>query len=135
MRERRRSGVPLGDGVYAILVAPGGPLANAAPPRNPRCQPRPTPSTFDPQPGPSGTQGGRQCPGPTPGPSGAPGGPRRPPPGYETVDLTADVEDEEMVDAPASPSPHVSDMETDEKADRLASPGSSDSDSDGFQHV
>jgi len=30
MRERRRSGVPLGDGAYATLAAPGGPLAHAA---------------------------------------------------------------------------------------------------------
>jgi len=66
----------------------------------------------------------------------AQGGPRRPPPGYETVDFTADADDEEMIDAPASPSPHVSDMETDEEADLLAFPGDSSSDSDdGFQHV
>jgi len=29
--ERRRSNVPLGDGAYATLAAPGGPLALAAP--------------------------------------------------------------------------------------------------------
>jgi len=57
------------------------------------------------------------------------------------VDLTADKND--MDTAPATPPPAVSDseddkMETDEEADLLASPGhnsSSDSDSDGFQHV
>jgi len=32
MRERRRSGVPLGDEAYAILAAPGGPLAHTVPP-------------------------------------------------------------------------------------------------------
>jgi len=58
------------------------------------------------------------------------------------VDLTADAdtEDEQMDDAPASPSPNVSDneMETDEEADLLASPGNNNDDSssdDGFQHV
>jgi len=43
-----------------------------------------------------------------------------------------------MDDAPASPSPNVSDneMETDEEADLLASPcNSSSSDDDGFPHV
>jgi len=69
-RERRRSGVPLRNGAYAILAAPGGPLANAAPPRDPRRRPPSTPSTSDPQPGPSGTQGGHQRPEPTPGPQG-----------------------------------------------------------------
>jgi len=56
------------------------------------------------------------------------------------VDLTADAdtEDKEIIDAPATPSPHVSDMETDEEVDLLASPGknsSNDSSDDGFQHV
>jgi len=32
MRERHRSGVPLGVGAYAILAAPGGPLAHTVPP-------------------------------------------------------------------------------------------------------
>jgi len=44
MRERRRLGMPLREGAYATLAAPGGPLAHAAPPRDPRhC-----PSTSDP---------------------------------------------------------------------------------------
>jgi len=69
--------------------------------------------------------------------------PGRPPPGFKTVDLTADTEEDDMNTAPATPPPTVSDsegdnMETDEEADNLASPGnnssSSDSD-DGFQHV
>jgi len=161
MRERRRSGVPLGDGAYAVLSAPGGPLAHTTPPgpsgapRDPRRRP-PQPSTSDPQPGPqegpghppspqpgpSETQGGRQRPGPPPGPSGAQGGPRHPPPGFpERVDLTADAdtEEEEMDEAPATPLPNVSDgsdMETDEEADLLASLGvASSSNEDGFQHV
>jgi len=32
MRKRRRSAVPLGDGAYSLLVAPGGPLARPTPP-------------------------------------------------------------------------------------------------------
>jgi len=162
MRERRRSRVPLGDGTFALLAAPGGPLVPppqqggpTGAPWDPRRQP-PPPSAFagapgpsgaqeapgrpsSPQPGPSGTQGGRQRTRPPPGPSGAQGGPRRPPPGFETVDLTADADtedDEEMDAAPATPSPNVSDMETDEEADLLASPGATSSSSDdGFQHV
>jgi len=68
---------------------------------------------------------------------GAQGGPR-PPPGF--VDLTDD-NDDEMLDTPASPFPHVSDyeMEMDDEADLLASPGHRNNDSsdsyDGFQHV
>jgi len=98
MRERRRSGVPLGDEAYATLTAPGGPLAHAAPPWDPRRRPPTHPSTSDPQPGPSGTQGGCQRPGPTPGPSGAQAGPPYTPPGFETVDLTADADEEEDMD-------------------------------------
>jgi len=60
-----------------------------------------------------------------------------PPPGFETVNLT--VEDEDMDDTPASPSPNVSDdMDTDEEEDLLAYHGlqyDSSSDEDGFQHV
>jgi len=122
---RERSRVPLGEGAFDLLAAPGGPMARpAGAPRDPRRRP------------PSLTQERRQRPGPGPGPSGAQGGPR-PPPGYETVDLTED-NDEEMLDTPASPSPHVSEyeMETDEEEELLASPAhrdnnSSDSD-DGF---
>jgi len=49
-------------------------------------------------------------------------------------------EEEDMDEAPATPSPNVSDgdeMETDEGADLLASPDNnySSSDDDGFQHV
>jgi len=63
------------------------------------------------------------------------------------VDLTADDNEEEMPEAPATPSPHVSDneddgqMETDNEEDLLASPShnrdrdNSNSDDDGFQHV
>jgi len=63
LRERRCSGVPLGDGAFALLVAPGGPLA-PPPQRGPTglpCDPRrrpPPSSSSDPQPGPSGAQGG-----------------------------------------------------------------------------
>jgi len=163
IRERCRSRVPLGEGPFKLLAAPDGPMARpttsdpSGAQRDPRRHPPPPSSTSEPQPGPSGaqgrpgrppspqpgpsgTQGGRQRPEPPPGPSGAQGGPRRPPPGFETVDLTADAdtEDEEMIDAPASPSPHVSDMKTDEEADLLAYPGSNSSDDssdDGFQHV
>jgi len=54
MRERRRSGVPLGDGAYATLAAPGGPLAHTRPPdptgapRDPRRRPPPPSLTSDP---------------------------------------------------------------------------------------
>jgi len=55
------------------------------------------------------------------------------------VDLTADAntKEEELDEAPATPSPNVSDserdMETDEEADLLASPGAaSSSDDDGY---
>jgi len=105
---------PIGDGAYATLAAPGGPLARAAPPRDPRRRPTPSSSAppphrpTSPQPGPTGTQGRRRpAPEPSPGPSGARGGPPRLPPGFETVDLTVE-EDEEMEDASASPSPNVS---------------------------
>jgi len=40
LRERRRSGVPLGDGAYATLAAPGGLLAHAAPPPDPPRRPQ-----------------------------------------------------------------------------------------------
>jgi len=39
--ERQRSNAPLGDQAYAILAAPGGPLALAAPQRDPQRRPRP----------------------------------------------------------------------------------------------
>jgi len=131
MRERRRSGVPLGDGAYATLAAPGGPLAHAAPPRDPRR--RPGPSSSAPPP--------RSTSSPQPGPSGARGGPPRPPPGF--VDLTTE-EDEEMGEAPATPPPNISDdsdqeMATDDEDDLLhygiGRDHDSDSDEDGFQHV
>jgi len=131
MRERRRLGVPLEDGAYATLAAPGGPLAHAAPPRDPRR--RPGPSSSAPPP--------RCSPSPQRGTSGARDGPPRPPPGF--VDLTE--EDDEMDDTPAFPSPHVSgdsdsdDMDTDGEEDLLAYHGlnrdDSDSDEEGFQHV
>jgi len=149
MRERRRSGVPLGDGAYASLSAPGGPLANAAPPRDPRHRPPPSSSApapghpTSPQPGPSETQGGRHPPGTPPGPSGARGGLGRTPPGFVDLIADADTEDDAMDAAPATPPPNVSDdsnnkMATHEEADLLASPGSNNDDSssdDGFQHV
>jgi len=60
MKERRRSGVPLGNGAYATLAAPGGPLAQfTAPPRDPRRRPPQSASappphrSTSPQPGPS----------------------------------------------------------------------------------
>jgi len=60
------------------------------------------------------------------------------------VDLTADAdtEEEEMDEAPATPSPNVSDgstMDTDKEEDILAyqglDRGSADSSDDGFEHV
>jgi len=120
--ERRRSSAPIGDGAYAILAAPGGPLALAVPPRRPRQRPQATsaapPATRPtyPRPGPSRGRGRRPYRA-SQGPSGAPGGPRR----QEYVDLTT----EEDMDAPATPPPHVSsgeeDMATDEE-DRLLGP-------------
>jgi len=132
-RERSCLGVPLGDGAYATLVARGGPLAHAAPPKDPR---RPPQSSSAPPP--------RRPTSPQPGPSGARGGPPRPPPGF--VDLTEDDNDEEMMDAPATPPPHVSDddnveMETEEEEHLLNhgigrdADNNDDSDEDGFQHV
>jgi len=117
--ERRRSNTPLGDGAYAILAAPGGPLALSAPQRHPRRRPQPSSSAPPPRRstyplrGPSRGRGRRPYRA-SPGPSRAQGGPRRTPPGY--VDLT--TEDEPM-DTPATPPPHVSsgeeDMATDEE--------------------
>jgi len=75
------------------------------------------------------------------GPSGAQGGPLRPPPGFETVDLTPDADTEEDVDeAPAIPPPNVSDsegdMETDDEDKLLPYAGEADSsDDDGSAHV
>jgi len=129
--ERRPSGVPLGDGAYTTLAAPGGPLAQAAPLRDPRRRPGPSSSAPSPH----------RPTSPQPGPSGARGGPPRPPPGF--VDLTE--EDDNMDETPASPSPQVSDhsdatrtpMDTDDEDDLLAYRNNrdSDSDEDGFQHV
>jgi len=54
-------------------------------------------------------------------------GPRRPPP--DLVDFTTDADEEEMDEAPATPSPNVSadgsseEMETDEEKDLLAYTG------------
>jgi len=64
--ERRRSNAPLGDGAYATLAAPGGPLALAAPLRDPRRRPHYRPTS--PQQGPSRGRGRRPyraSPGPT----------------------------------------------------------------------
>jgi len=59
-RERRRSRVPLGEGAFDTLAAPGGPMSRPAP-RDPRRRPSPPP-TADLQPGPSGAQGGPSSP-------------------------------------------------------------------------
>jgi len=173
LRERCRSAVPLGEASFPQLEAPGGPLgrpANPGPtgaPRDPRRHPPPS-AASESQPGPSGAQGGPQrsaltLPGPSgtqggrpedqrlpPGPSGAlraQGGPHRPPPGFpEMVDLTADAdtEEEEMDEAPVTPSPNVSDdgstMHTDEEEDILAyhgldRDGAASSSDDGFEHI
>jgi len=81
LAERRRANAPSGDGAYATLAAPGGPLALAAPQRRPRRRPplsssAPPPNRpTSPQPGPSAGRGRRRAQGPTPGPSGAQGGP------------------------------------------------------------
>jgi len=67
LRERRRSGVCLGEGAFSQLVAPGEPL-------NRPQQPGPSGAPRDPRrrPQPSSASAG------TPGPSGAQGGPGRP---------------------------------------------------------
>jgi len=137
LRERRRSLVPLGDGAFDTLAAPGGPL-------DPRRRPSPSSPSQpglsgsarpqSPQSGPSRGRGRRRRPGPSPGPSGAQGGPRRPPPGF--VDLTAD--DDEPMETPDSPSPNVSDndaaMATDDE-DAVLGPADDSSSDDGFPHV
>jgi len=129
LKEHRRSRVPLEKGAFDFLAAPGGPMAPptqpgpTGAPHDPRRRPPPS-SITDPQPspsgaqggpgrppslqpGPSGTQGERQHTGPPPRPSGAQGGTPRPPPGFETVDRTADVDtgDEEIDESPATPKP------------------------------
>jgi len=138
--ERRRSSAPLGDGAYATLAAPGGPLALAVPQRRPRQRPPaassvpPAHRPTSPRQGPSRGRGRRPYRA-SPGPSGAQGGPCRPPPGF--VDLTT----EEDMDTPATPPPHVSsgdeEMNTDEE-DAYFGPhdhaGDSSSD-DGSQQV
>jgi len=126
--ERRRSSAPLGDGAYATLAAPGGPFALAALQRRSRCRPQPSSSAPPPHRSTSPCRGpsrgrGRRPYRASPGPSGAQGGPRRPPPGF--VDLTTDNEEEPM-DTPATPPPHVSsedeeDMATDDE-DRYLGP-------------
>jgi len=160
LRERRRSAVPLGDEAFPQLAAPGGPLYRppqpgpSGAPRDPRRHP-PPPSPSDSTPGPSGAQAAQLyfSLGPQ-GPRGdvqqglylglrAQGGPRRPPPGFpDLVDLTTDADEEEMDDAPATPSPNVSDdgsgedsMETDEEEDLLAYTGEGRDGADGFEHV
>jgi len=131
--ERRRSNAPLGDGAYATLAAPGGPLALAASQRDPRRRPHYRPTS--PQQGPSRGRGRCRYRA-APGPSGAQGGSRRPAQDY--MDLT--TEDEHM-DTPATPPPHVSsgdeaDMPTDEE-DRYLGPydhaGNSSSDDGSLQ--
>jgi len=130
MQKRRRLDVPLGDGEYATLAAPVGPLAHAAPPRDP-CR-RPPQSASAPPP--------HRSTSPQPGPSGAQRGPRRPPQGF--IDLTTEG-DKDMDDTPATPSPNVSDSESEgtrtpmdtEDEDHLLHMNRDDSDKDGFQHV
>jgi len=95
MRERQRSSAPRGDGAYATLAAPGGPMAYSAPPSDPR---RPPQSSSAPLPrrhtSPPPSRGrGRRPYRASPGPTGTHGGPCRPPPGF--VDLTEDT-DEDM---------------------------------------
>jgi len=134
-RERRRSRVPLGEGTFDLLAAPGGPMT-----RPPHQGPLATLAVVLPHlnKGDVSSQDPRSW---APGTSGAQGGPR-PPLGFETVDLTADTEEDEMDTAPATPPPTVSDgeeddeVETDEEGNLLASPSHNSSDSvDGFQHV
>jgi len=133
LAERRRSNVSLGDGAYATLAAPGGPLANAAPQRDTRRRPHYRPTS--PQQGPSRGRGRRPYRA-SPGPSGAQGGPRRPPQEFE--DLTAD----EPMETPATLPPHVSsgDEEMDlEEEDRYLGPhdhtAADDSSDDWSQQV
>jgi len=92
LAERGRARAPIGEGAYATLGAPGGPLALATAHRPHR---RPQPSSSVPPPhrstsprlrAPRGR--GRRPYRATPGPSAAQGGPRRPPPGF--VDLTTE---------------------------------------------
>jgi len=156
IRERRRSAVPLGEGAFAQLAAPGGPMAPPAQPgpsgaqRDPRRRPPPTSSApgpnrpISPQSGPSGTQGDVQQ---VKDLHRGPQGPR--------VDLvvphlasltsstvTADADEEEEMDkAPASPSPNVgedgssdgAEMDTDDE-DAILHTGQSDHSRDGFEH-
>jgi len=66
-----------------------------------------------------GLKGGRRNDqGPQPGPSGALGGPSHPPPGFQDfIDLTADVDTEEDIDAkPGTPSPNVSEDSSDDSS-------------------
>jgi len=130
--ERRRSNAPLGDGAYATLAAPRGPLAFAAPQKDPRRRPRPASSAPPPhrptsQQGPSRGRGRRRFRA-SPGPSGAQGGPSQ---GY--VDLTT----EEDMETPATPPPQVSgdeEMATDEE-DRYLGPRDDSSDDGAHQAV
>jgi len=129
--ERRRSNAPLGDGAYATLAAPGGPLALAAPQRHTRRRPRPASSAppphwpTSPQQRPSRGRSRRRFRA-APGPSGAQGGPSQ-----EYVDLTS----EEAIETPATPPPQVSgdeEMNTDEE-DRYLGPRDDDNFDDGAQ--
>jgi len=101
LAERGRASAPIGEGAYAILGAPGGPLTLAAtlrPHRRPQAAssaPLPHRSTSPRARAPRGH--GRRPYRASTGPSAAHGGPRRPPPGF--VDLTTeedmDVEKED----------------------------------------
>jgi len=109
LAERRRANAPSGDGAYATLAAPGGPLALAAPQRRPRRRPQPSSSAPPPHRSTSPRQGpsrgrGRRPYRASPGPSGAQVGPCRPPPCF--VDLTSDNDD--PMETPVTPPPHVS---------------------------
>jgi len=142
MSEWRRSKVPLGDRTHAALAAPGGPLAQAEPPRDARQPPTSSypppprrPSSF--QPGPSRGRARRPYRA-APGSTGTQGGPQCPPPGF--VDLTR--EDEELLQAPATPPPQVSgdegEVPMEVEAHLLGRRDHNDdnnSDEDGFLHV
>jgi len=135
--ERRRANAPSGDGAYVTLAAPGGPLALAAPRR--RTRRPPTSSSAPPPHRPTSPRQGPSRAGQTPlqGLTWAQGGPRRPP--QEFVYLTTE---EEPMETPATPPPHVSsgeDMATVEE-DRYLGPRDDhqhrdDSSDDGSQRV
>jgi len=91
LAERGRARAPIGEGAYATLGAPGGPLALATTHHQPHRQPHPSapPPHHTTSPRSTTSRGRSRRPyRATPGPSAAQGGPRLPP--QEFVDLTTE---------------------------------------------